>query len=131
MKSKKTVFEILAILFGLAFIVLLILLLTTDVQTVRVGTTDTTIGLATVNIAIHDAIGIHNTWYKISEILGILSIAVGLCFCAVTVYRWIKRKKLIKVSQYLLALVGVYVLLAVIYFTFEFIVVNYRPIIMP
>ena len=131
MKDKKTLYEVLSLVFGLAFIVLLILLLTADVQTVRVGTTNTSIGLATINVAIHDAIGVHKTWYNATEILGILSIAIGLCFCALTLYRWIKRKKLRKVSKYLLALVGVYVLIAAIYVIFEVVTVNYRPIIMP
>lgn len=111
------------------FLLLIIVLKAVDVQ--AIGPEGSRIGLAQINAAIHEATGVRMGWYKITNYLGVFSILVGLCFACLGLYQLIRRKSLLKVDREILILGGLYVLLAVLYILFEFVVINERPIIMP
>ena len=108
---------------------LLILVKTTDVA--PIGPEDTRIGLSRINGAIHEATVVKTAWYKITNYIGILSILVVVCFALLGLYQLIRRKSLSKVDRTIFILGGLYVLLALFYVLFEFVIINYRPIIMP
>lgn len=110
------------------FILLIVILKTVD--TAKTGVGDTEIGLYHLNIAASKFIGTNMAWYKITEILGILSILSGAVFGAVGLLQMIKRKSLIKVDREILSLGGLYVLLGIVYVFFEKVIINYRPLIM-
>ena len=106
-----------------------VLIMTVDVGTV--AETGTKIGLYSINTAVHEFFGVHMLWYDVTNYLGIFSIAIGLCFAVAGLVQWIRRKKLYYVDREFFVLAGLYVLLGVIYFVFEKVSVNYRPVIMP
>ena len=70
-------------------------------------------------------------WYKLTNYLGILSILVGVCFALLGLVQLIRRRSLLKVDREILILGGLYVVLALLYVLFEFVVISERPIIMP
>ena len=116
-------------IFALAFIVLIVLVSVWNVA--PIGPEGTEIGLSSINKATHDAIGINEIWYDVTEIFGYLAIATAAAFGLLGVYQTFKRKSLLKVDKKLIALGGLYGLMALAYVLFEIVVINYRPIIMP
>ena len=125
MKRKFTA----SVIFALAFIVLIVLVSAWDVA--PIGPEGTEIGLSSINKATHDALGVNEIWYDVTEFFGYLAIATVAVFGLVGVYQIFKRKSIFKVDKKLIALGGLYVLTALAYVLFEIAVINYRPVIMP
>lgn len=125
MKAKS----IAALVCLILFLLLILLVKTTDVS--AIGPENTRIGLSGINGTIHEATGVRMHWSKITNYMGYLSILVAVCFALLGLVQLIRRKSLKKVDPEIYALGGLYVLLAILYVLFEFIVINYRPVIMP
>ena len=127
MKTKTK--QRIAIAAAVLTVILVILIKTVDVA--PIGPNGTSIGLSHLNQAIHDAIGINQGIYTITEIGGILAIGVVAVFAIMGLVQWIQRKKLMKVDRELLVLGGLYVILGFLYVFFNKVAINYRPVIMP
>ena len=125
MKAKS----IIAAVFLILFLLLIVLVKTVDVA--AIGPEGTSIGLSGINGAIHEATGVKMIWSKITNYMGYLSILVVACFAVLGLIQLIRRKSLREVDTEIFALAGLYVLMAVCYLLFEFVVINSRPIIMP
>ena len=69
------------------------------------------------------------TIYKITEVLGLLVIAIVLIYGCIGIYQLVKRKNLLKVDREIIVLGCFYVLMAITYVLFEKVVINYRPIL--
>ncbi len=95
-----------------------------------VGPDGTSVGLASINAAVRDAIGFNRVFYDITECLGILAVFTALCFAAYGAYRLIRFRSLKEVGKDLYALYGLYIALAVLYVLFETVVINCRPVIL-
>ena len=115
-------------IFALAFVLLIVLVSVWNVA--PIGPEGTEIGLSSINKATHDAFGVNDVWYEASEILGYISIATAGIFAVIVICQTLKRKSIFKVDKKLIALCGLYCLMAFFYVLFEMIVINYRPIIM-
>ena len=126
MKNMKKFIK--PILFGILFIIFTILTITVDVQ--PLGAQNTSIGFASLNTAVFELLGTNSFCYKLTQLLGLFAIAVAACFAVLGCIQLIKRKSLLKVDRNLLALGGVYILLILIYFLFEKLAINYRPIVL-
>lgn len=111
------------------FAVLIVLVKTVDVQ--QIGPEGTSIGFAGINKAMHDATGLNMILYKITEVLGLLALAVAGCFALLGLVQLIKRKSFAKVDTEIYALAGLYVAVLALYVIFEKVIINYRPVIMP
>lgn len=111
------------------FAVLIVLVKTVDVQ--QIGPEGTSIGFAGINKAMHDATGLNMILYKITEVLGLLALAVAGCFALLGLVQLIKRKSFAKVDTEIYALAGLYVVVLALYVIFEKVIINYRPVIMP
>ena len=122
-KEKKT-----AAVFGILFIVLIILLKTVDVA--PVGPEGTDVGLSSLNLALREASKADGPWYKISSILGYLAILAGLIFPAAALAQAVRRKSVQKLDRELKAMILLDAALAFVYVLFEVVIVNYRPVIM-
>ena len=127
MKSKKLKRLILAGVTFLAFILFTAIVKLVDVQ--AVGPMGSQIGLASINLAVFNAIGVSDLWYKITEIIGYLALLVAGVFAVIGFVQLIKGKSLKKVDKKLLWLCVLYAVVLAFYALFEVIVVNYRPII--
>jgi undecaprenyl-diphosphatase len=123
MKKKVILSSILVII----SIIFTVLVKTVDVQSVGVNGTD--IGFASINKNIIETIGTNNMFYKISEILGYSALALVGCYALVGLYQLIKRKNILKVDKEIIALGCFYVVVLGLYFLFDKLCINYRPVL--
>ena len=127
MKSKKLKFLISAGLTFFAFIVFTAIVKMVDVQ--AVGPMGSQIGLATINLAVFNAVGVSDLWYKLTGIIGYFALLLAGCFAVICVIQLIKGKGLKKVDKNLLWLCVLYAVVLAFYALFEVVIINYRPII--
>ncbi len=109
------------------FLLLIWLLKVVDVR--PIGPQNSVVGLATLNKLFADEIGFSAFWYNLTEVLGYISILIALSFGVLGIYQLIKRKSFKKVDKNLYVLLGLYFLIAITYFVFEKVIINYRPIL--
>ena len=122
---KKNI--ILSCILIVAAIVFTILVKSVDVQ--NVGINGTAIGFSSINKEIFETIGQNSMFYKISEILGFFALALVGCYALIGLYQLIKRKSLLKVDKEIIALGCFYVLVLGLYFLFDKLCINYRPVL--
>ena len=127
MKKNKTSFTISLILLAVSVI---FTLLVASVGRAPVGPENSEVGFAALNAALHDQFGYNTVFYGISSVLGYLTILTALINCVGYLANLIKKKDLRMVRADLTATLGIYILLAVLYLVFEFVVINYRPVIL-
>lgn len=94
-----------------------------------IGPDGSCVGFATVNARIHELTGVHWLLYHITDWLGLVPIFVAMGFALLGLMQWIKRKKLSEVDYSIFILAGFYIVVIAIYILFEFITVNYRPVL--
>ena len=110
-----------------AFVLWTILIMSVDVQ--NVGQRGTAIGFAAFNTWFHQITGVDMRLYTVTDWLGLVPIAVCVCFGVIGLVQLIKRRSLFKVDHDIL-LLGIYYILVIFgYLIFEMIPVNYRPIL--
>ncbi len=127
MKTLKTNL----ILSGLLFLLFIAFtLLVKFVNVCDAGPLGSEIGFCSLNIAVAKAIGFNETFYKVSEVFGIVTFLVIGCFAILGLYQLIKGKSLKKVDAKIYALACFYVLTFIFYLAFEVVVINYRPVLM-
>ena len=109
-----------------AFVLWTVLIQCADVQ--PLGQNGTDIGFAALNCRFHRLCGVHMTIYTVTDWLGLVPIAVCLCFGGLGLSQLLKRRSLLRVDPDLI-LLGIYYLLVIAgYLLFESIPINYRPI---
>lgn len=111
----------------LAFLLWTILIQVVDVQ--PVGPKGSAVGFAAFNLWFHNLTGVHMTLYTITDWLGLVPIAVCLCFGALGLVQLVRRRSLLRVDADILLLGIYYVLVIFGYLFFEMVPVNYRPIL--
>ena len=113
----------------LLFLIWIAIIKLVDVS--AIGPEGTEVGLAGINKAIHEALGVNMILYKITDILGYVALLVAGLFALFGLVQLIKRKSLAKVDGAIYALAGLYVVTIGLYVIFEKVIINYRPVIMP
>lgn len=115
------------ILLLLLFVVFTALVSQVDVQ--GIGPNGSLVGMAHVNGPVRDLVGTSGFFYKISEVLGYLSLLVAALFCLCGLIQWITRRSLFKVDRELIYMYVFYVIVVLAYILFELFIVNYRPVL--
>ena len=110
-----------------AFLLWTLLIMRVDVQ--AVGPNGTVVGFATFNLWFHNLTGVHLTLYTITDWLGLVPIAVCLCFAALGAVQLVKRRSLFRVDRDIILLGLYYILVIFCYLFFEMVPINYRPIL--
>lgn len=125
--NKKLSLTLSAVCF-VAFVILIVLLKTADVG-VWLGKE---IGLYSINKAVFDASGgkLNGFWYSLTKYLGYLAILIAVFFVGLGLYQAIKRKSFKKVDGDIYFLTVALLLLAICYFFFEIVKINYRPVLL-
>ena len=132
---KKTKMKIvLAVLAFAASIAWICIILNADVG--KVGPKGKEIGLSLINSSFHDIwhyddVGYNKLWYGITQAIGGFSLAVAAGMGLFGLIQLIKRKSLFKVDKCIIVLGILYAVTFGVYLMFEFVIINYRPLIMP
>lgn len=100
------------------------------VDVLEIGEGGTRVGLAALNEAAFAFFGVNLTLYAITDWIGVVAIAVAFGFAVAGFVQLIRRKSLLKVDFEILALGALYIVVIGFYLFFEFVIVNYRPIIL-
>lgn len=115
------------ILYFSLFVIWTLLVIYIDVK--PLGVCGSTIGLSTINIWIHEWIGIHMYLYYLTDWLGLLPIILCLFFGFLGFFQLIQRRNISKVDIDIILLGLYYVIVILCYFVFEKIPINYRPVL--
>lgn len=110
-----------------AFLALWCCVVFVDVQ--RVGANDTTLGLASVNLAVFLLLGQDATWDYVTDWLTVVCILVGASVGAKAFFQAVMRKSVKKVDTELYVVLGCYLLALAFVALFEIVPVNYRPLL--
>ena len=130
-KSKKIMCAVSFVL-SIAWIVIL---KTVDVG--AIGPKGSKVGLSLINSSFHDlwhyddGIGYNKFWYDISKYSGYLALGIVGLLGLFGLFQLIKRRNLFKVDHCILAAGVLYIVTGCMYVFFEFVIINYRPLIMP
>lgn len=94
-----------------------------------IGPDGSAVGLASLNRAFHNLTGVNMALYTITDWLGLVPIAIAVGFGVLGLMQWIIRKRLWNVDFSILVLGGFYIVTVAIYILFEYVVINYRPVL--
>ena len=112
MSRNKRSFIFSGILF-LLFIIFTIVVKIVDVHSI--GPAGSLVGLATINNSFKDVLPLNETIYKVSEILGYISLLIVAMYGIIGIKQLIERKNLFKVDRNILLLGMFYILVAIVY----------------
>lgn len=129
MKEKNSKKFVLPVCLTVITLIYTVLVRTVNVE--AIGPQGTSVGFAAINGAVHNAIGVHMLWYKITQALGLFAIFVFALFALQGFIQLIKRKSLFKVDRSIISLGIIFAVLFALYVIFEILIINYRPVIMP
>ena len=107
-------------------IVYTILVCTVDVQ--PIGPSESRVGFAEANRWFAGRLPYNKFWYTITQALGAVALLTAAGFAAVGVLQLIQRKSLLQVDHTILALGMLFIAAIVLYFLFEKLALNYRPV---
>lgn len=94
------------------------------------GVNGTNIGFSTLNTSFHEFTGVNMPLYDLTNVIGVGIFVLMAFFAFLTVMQSIVRRSVKEADTNLLLVCLFYVLLLIVYFVFEKIVINYRPILM-
>jgi undecaprenyl-diphosphatase len=127
MTKRKKRGVLVALCLWLAFALWTALVCVVNVQ--AIGPQNSKVGFATLNAFFQNLTGM-NTWlYNLTDWLGFVPIAVAVGFFVLGIAQWIARKDIRKVDFDILALGVFYIVVGLTYTLFEFVVINYRPVL--
>jgi len=124
-KTKKYLFT--SIILFVLFVLLIVLLKVVDTK--AIGPKESVVGLASINGLYIKLVGTNFTLYNITDWGGIPPFVFLLVFGMMGLVQLIKRKSLLKVNKDIIALGIFFILTLIVYLFFEFVVINYRPVL--
>lgn len=129
-KTKQNLKEYILSSVALTFLSILyiVILKTTDVK--MIGPKGTSVGLSSINSFFKDLLGNNITIYKITEVFGLIAIAIAGIYALLGLLQLIKRKSIKKVDKKIISLGILYALVVIVYVLFEKVIINYRPVLM-
>lgn len=94
-----------------------------------IGPLNTEVGFASINSYVHRLTGVNYSLYTLTDWLGLVPIFVCVGFGVLGLVQWIKGKSIRKVDFDILVLGGFYTVTIAVFLLFEYIAVNYRPVL--
>lgn len=125
MKAKRILFAGACLI--TAFVLWTAMIMSVDVQ--NVGQRGTAVGFAVFNTWFHELTGVHMRLYTVTDWLGLVPVAVCMCFAVLGLIQLIRRRNLFRVDIDIILLGAYYILVISGYLIFEMIPINYRPVL--
>ena len=125
-EKKKKWFRISIWLLAIA-VIYTVLVKYVDVK--AIGPSSTKVGFATMNGWFKDLLGYNKLFYKISKYAGVIPFLFCAYYGLLGVIELIKKKSFKKVNYRYYILACFYVIFVAMYFFFEKVAINYRPVI--
>ena len=125
MKAKRILFTGACLI--TAFVLWTAMIMSVDVQ--NVGQRGTAVGFAVFNTWFHELTGVHMRLYTVTDWLGLVPVAVCMCFAVLGLIQLIRRRSLFRVDIDIILLGAYYILVISGYLIFEMIPINYRPVL--
>ena len=94
-----------------------------------IGPEGSKVGFASLNGAVSKALGTSSAWFAVAEGIGYTALLVCAGFALQGLFQLITRRSLKKVDPGILALGGLYAVTLALYFVFNVIPINYRPVL--
>ena len=126
MKRNRTHFLLPGLLLG-AFLLWTAGVCLVDVR--PIGPMGSQVGFAGLNGWFHRMTGVHWRLYDLTDLLGLASLGICGIFGLQGLCQWIKRKSIRRVDGELLALGGFYLAVLAVFFLFERLQINHRPVL--
>ena len=126
MKRNRTHFLLPGLLLG-AFLLWTAGVCLVDVR--PIGPMGSQVGFAGLNGWFHGLTGVHWWLYDLTDLLGLASLGICGIFGLQGLCQWIKRKSIRRVDGELLALGGFYLTVLAVFFLFELLQINHRPVL--
>ncbi len=127
MERKSKTHLLAGTLFVLLFILWTIAVAFVDVQ--PIGPLKSAVGFSTINAYVHNLFGVHLSLYVITDWLSLIPLGFAFGFAILGLAQWINRRHLLKVDLNILILGIFYLTVFAVYILFEYMVINYRPIL--
>lgn len=124
-KNKLLISTITLLLLSIVFTMIVAL-----VDKSNIGANNSSVGLSGLNKIFLELFGFNETFYKLTEIFGIVILASAMCYMILAFIQLVKRKSLKKIDCELLLLAIFYVGLIIIYLIFELAKINFRPVLL-
>lgn len=116
-----------AVIWTAAAVLFTLLITLVDVQ--NAGASNTPLGFAGINTAVHNAMGTSPFWYAVSKGLGVCGILTAAAFAGLGLWQWYSRKSLKKVDPTFFVLAALYVVTIALWIIFDKVALNYRPVL--
>lgn len=126
MKNKKWIISTSVV----SVIALVYTILIAFVDRNAIGANDSVVGFSKINKYFLDLLKFNNAFYNITKYTGIIIILIAVIYMIIALIELIKRKKYKEVDSELIFAGVFYIALIIIYFVFELLKINYRPILM-
>ena len=126
MKRNRTHFLLPGLLLG-AFLLWTAGVCLVDVR--PIGPMGSAVGFAGLNGWFHSLTGVHWWLYDLTDLLGLASLGICGIFGLQGLCQWIRRKSIRRVDGELLALGGFYLTVLAVFFLFELLQINHRPVL--
>ena len=98
-----------------------------DVQVI--GPLGSAVGFAAWNNYVHQCIGMRPALYILTDMLSLIPFGFVLGFAILGLVQWIRRGSVLSVDHSILLLGGFYLVVMGIYVLFEYLAINYRPVL--
>ncbi len=115
------------LIFLVAFAIWTALVRWVDVR--PIGPQGSSVGLASWNALVRDAVGVRHWLYVATDWLGLLPVGIVFCFAVQGLLQWCRRRSLRRVDRGLLLLGGFYLAVMAVYVGFELFPMNVRPVL--
>ena len=126
MKRNRTHFLLPGLLLG-AFLLWTAGVCLVDVRSI--GPLGSMVGFAGLNGWFHGLTGVHWWLYDLTDLLGLASLGICGVFGLQGLCQWVRRKSIRRVDGELLALGGFYLTVLAVFFLFELLQINHRPVL--
>lgn len=126
-KKTNTAAIVTAVCFAISFLFTIAVMF---VDVAAIGPQGARVGLARMNGAVRDIIGVNEMWYDITKYLGVIAILIAGAFALYGFLQMIRKKSIFRVDYAVIMLGVIYFLTIALYVFFEVVVINVRPVIM-